>query len=175
MRSWCIPMVTEMDIDLRRLYRCSRCWWSLCFNPQFKQSYSYTNDCRCNHANRHIKKIADDSVILSLLEGEEHHHGPVVDEFTSWCDESFLQLNLSKTKDMIINFRKTLPNPAPTMIKGVGIERVNSYKYLRIVLDSKLSFESLVAVTTKKVQKHLRVLSKIYYFNVSSWDDDYFL
>ena len=53
----------------------------------------YTNDCRSQHINRHILKFADDTVIVSLLHKHESQHGPVVDEFVSWCDKSFLQLN----------------------------------------------------------------------------------
>ena len=94
----------------------------------------YTNDCRSNHLNRHIIKFADDSVIVSLLEEDEVQHGPVVDDFISWCDKSFLQLNVSKTKDMVISFRRTPPSPAPTLIKGTEIEVVESYKYLGVVV-----------------------------------------
>ncbi len=39
----------------------------------------YTNDCR---------KFADDTVKESLLNRDECPHGPVVDYFSSWCQES---------------------------------------------------------------------------------------
>ncbi len=46
-------------------------------------------------------------MILSLLEGDEQLHGPVLDDFVAWCDESFLHLNVLKIKDVIISFRKS--------------------------------------------------------------------
>ena len=110
----------------------------------------YTNDFRSNHPNRYLIKFADDSVIVSLLEEDEVQHGPVVDDFVSWCDKSFLQLNIAKTKDMIISFRRTPPSPTPTLIKGTEIEVVDSYKYLGVVLDNKLCFEPQVDVLYKK-------------------------
>ena len=58
----------------------------------------YTNDCRSQQMNRHILKFADDTIILGLLHRHESQHGPVVDEFVSWCDKSFLQLNILKQK-----------------------------------------------------------------------------
>ena len=50
----------------------------------------YTDSCRSAHPNRHILKFADDSVIVSLLNNEEASHGPVVNDFVTWCDNSFL-------------------------------------------------------------------------------------
>ncbi len=43
-----------------------------------------------------------DSVIVSLLSNDATDHGPVVDEFSDWC--SFLDINVSKTKEMMIDF-----------------------------------------------------------------------
>ena len=75
------------------------------------------------------------TVIVSLLHKHESQHGPVVDEFVSWCDRSFLQLNTSKTKDMASDFRRKQPgSPPPTYIKGRSIEAVDQYKYLGTVI-----------------------------------------
>ena len=128
----------------------------------------YTNNCLSNHANRYILKYADDSIIVSLLKGENQAHGPVVDDFIAWCDQSFLHLNVSKTKDMIIDFRKSPPNTLPTIMKGANIDIVDSYKYLGIIMDNKLSFEPHVDATCKKVQQRLFFLRKMNSFNVSS-------
>ncbi len=38
----------------------------------------YTNDCVSRHRDRFILKFADDTVIVSLLTGDENSHGPVV-------------------------------------------------------------------------------------------------
>ncbi len=65
-----------------------------------------------------LNKFADDSVIVSLLQGEEHQHGLVVDDFVVWCDESFLQIMCTKQKDMLINFRRTTPTSVLTINSG---------------------------------------------------------
>lgn len=62
----------------------------------------YTNECQSMFESRHSIKYADDSVIISLLQDLEESHEPVLDNFISWCKDSFLQLNVSKTKDMSI-------------------------------------------------------------------------
>ncbi|KAG7455663.1 hypothetical protein JOB18_004171, partial [Solea senegalensis] len=102
----------------------------------------YTNDCKSTFESRHIIKFADDSVIVSLLQDHEAGHGPVLDHFVRWCDDSYLQLNVSKTKDMKIDFRKNPPVTAQTFVKGTAVDTVNHYKYLGTILDDKLSFES---------------------------------
>ncbi len=86
----------------------------------------YTKECRSNFNNRNNLKFADDTVIISPLEGNEMGHGQVVDDFVAWCDKSFLLLNVSKTKDMIIDFRKSQRSPLSTVIKAADIEIVES-------------------------------------------------
>lgn len=61
--------------------------------------------------NRCILKFADDTTIVGLLEGGETAHGQIVDDFVSWCKNSFLHKNVSKTRDMVIDFRKSPSKP----------------------------------------------------------------
>ena len=84
----------------------------------------------------------------------ESQHGPVVDEFVNWCDRSFLLLNTSKTKDMVIDFRRKQPgSPPPTYIKGSSIEVVDHYKYLGTVIDNKLKFDINTDAICRKGQQ----------------------
>lgn len=99
-------------------------------------------------------KFADDSVIVSILSSDNPDHGPVVRDFTDRC-ESFLQNNVSKTKEMVIDFRKKRTVTLPVVISGVNVEIVNQYKYLGTVLDDRLTFEVNVDSLCKKA--HQRV------------------
>lgn len=107
-------------------------------------------------------------MIVSLLVGDESGHVQVVDDFVDWYDESFLSLNVSLTKDMNIDFRKSSYSSSPAVVKAADIGIVESYKYLGVVLDHKLCFESHADATTKKVQQRLFLLRKMRSFNVSS-------
>ena len=67
--------------------------------------------------------------------------------------DNFLDLNVKKTKQMLIDFRK-----APTVITdlfndGVKVERVTVYKYLGTVLDNKLNFNQTLTLFTKDVSQ----------------------
>lgn len=102
----------------------------------------YTNDCQSMFESRHIIKYADDSVIISLLQDHEEGYGPVLDNFISWCKDSYLHLNVSMTKDMCIDFRRNPPTTAPTLINGIVVDVVSQYKYLGTILDDKLNFDT---------------------------------
>ena len=41
--------------------------------------------------------------MLSLLQGSEQYHGPTLTEFVDWCDNCYLDLNVTKTKEMIVD------------------------------------------------------------------------
>lgn len=54
--------------------------------------------CQSSHENRFILKYADDTVIVSLLKKNEISHGPVINDFVEWCEESHLHLNVLKAR-----------------------------------------------------------------------------
>ena len=63
-----------------------------------------------------------------------------VERFSNWCRDNSLDLNVKKTKEMQIDFRKA-PTVIPDLIiDGVKVERVTGHKYLGTVLDNKLTF-----------------------------------
>lgn len=49
-------------------------------------------------------KFTDDTVVLSFLSGPLHHHSSALHEFIEWCDKSCLELNVNKTKEMVVTF-----------------------------------------------------------------------
>lgn len=64
----------------------------------------YTNDCFSRHNDRFTIKYADDPLIVSLLDDDDVRHGQVLDSFIYWCKEAFLQINVTKTKELCIDF-----------------------------------------------------------------------
>lgn len=106
--------------------------------------------CQSRCKNRIILKYADDSVLVSWLQENETSHGPVIDDFVKWCEESYLHLNISKTKDMIIDFRRHIHAHKVTSIEGQKVEYVLSHKYLGTIIDSKPNFEANCEAVCKK-------------------------
>ena len=70
-----------------------------------------------------VTVIADDSALFSLLLTTQDGHGAALDEFTKWCDESYLDLNVNITKEMIAD--------REIQIHEEKVEMVHLYKSLR--------------------------------------------
>ena len=69
-----------------------------------------TNDCRSEIASINpILKFADDTAVLGLIKNKnEISYRSEVSKFVQWCNTNYLQLNVNKTKEMVIDFRKRI-------------------------------------------------------------------
>ena len=84
------------------------------------------------------------------------------------CDANYLELNVSKTKEMVINFRQTSPAPQLVDIKGSSVARVDTYKWLGIVLNNKLSRGDHVDCIVQKMNSRMYCLRKLNSFHITS-------
>ena len=127
----------------------------------------YTADCRSQHDSTPITKFADDTGLTGLItDDDDTHYRRQIDSFVDWCDDNYLQLNVGKTKEMIIDFRKKKSECSSIVIKGEKVERVKTYKYLGITFDEKLSWKQHVDATVKKAHSRLYCLRKLRSFDV---------
>ncbi len=129
----------------------------------------YTADCR-SLSNHVIVKYADDTVIVGLISNKDDENDYVseVDRFVNWCDQNFLNLNVKKTKEMIVNFSKSPQATDPIEIKGSNVDTVDEYKYLGNIIDSKLKGNLNVSRMYKKCNQRLYFLRKLKNVNVDS-------
>ncbi len=78
--------------------------------------------------------------------------------------DNCLSLNVSKTKELIVDFRKRQQRPyTPLMISGTPVERVSSFKYLRVNISEDLTWTTHIQTQVKKARQrlyHLRLLRK---------------
>ena len=59
-----------------------------------------------------LYKFADDTSVVGLITKEdESSYRREITEMVRWCEENNLILNISKTKEMIIDFRKKISSP----------------------------------------------------------------
>ncbi|KAG5274176.1 hypothetical protein AALO_G00133060 [Alosa alosa] len=85
-----------------------------------------------------------------------------------WCKLNHLQLNTAKTREMVVDFRRSKPALLPVSIDGVNVEVVNTYKYLGLQLDNKLDWSANTEALYKKGQSRLHFLRRLRSFNVCS-------
>ena len=96
------------------------------------------------------------------LSGDANCYFAVLDSFVKWCDSHFLQLNVSKTKEMIVDFRKNVPDEhVPLTIHGDVIEQAKEYKYLGTTITNRLDWSINVHATQKKANQRLFFLRQL--------------
>ena len=80
-------------------------------------------------------KFADDTELVGKISNDEDAlYHKQSENFVNCCDKNYLYLNVSKTKEMCIDFRKNQRCPKPVYIKGEAVKRVKTYKYLGVFL-----------------------------------------
>ena len=75
---------------------------------------------------------------------------------------------MSKTKEMIIDFRISSSTPCFIALKGSNVERVSSYKYLGIVIDDRLTWHTYIDFLIKRLNIRMYCFRKLNYFNVDA-------
>ncbi len=79
-----------------------------------------------------------------------------------------LSLNVSKTKELIVDFRKRQQRPyTPLMISGTPVERVSSFKYLGVNISEDLTWTTHIQTQVKKARQRLYHLRQLRKFRVS--------
>ncbi len=125
----------------------------------------YTHDCVSSHSSTSIIKFADNTVVLGLINNnDEAAYLDEVERLTSWCQDNCLSMNVSKTKELIVDFRKRQQRPyTALMISGTPVERVSSFKYLGVNISEDLTWTTHMQTQVKKARQrlyHLRQLRK---------------
>ncbi len=129
----------------------------------------YTHDCVSSHSSTSIVKCADDTVVLGLINNDDKAaYLDEVERLTSWCQDNCLSLNVSKTKELIVDFRKRQQQPyTPLMISGTPVERVSSFKYLGVNISDDLTWTTHIQTQVKKARQRLYHLRQLRKFRVS--------
>ncbi len=129
----------------------------------------YTHDCVSSHSSTSIVKFADDTVVLGLINNnDEAAYLDEVERLTSWCQDNCLSLNVSKTKELIVDFRKRQQRPyTPLMISGTPVERVSSFKCLGVNISEDLTWTTHIQTQVKKARQRLYHLRQLRKFRVS--------
>ena len=121
----------------------------------------YTNSCRSAYLNNRYFKYADDTALVGLLSDDETDYRSDIDHFVSWCVANCLELNVVKTKELVIDFRSGVRHPTPVNINGQHIEIVHSYKYMGTTIGDKLRWDDNAMNLYKKGQQRLYFLRKL--------------
>lgn len=121
-----------------------------------------THDCTAQYSSNHIIKFADDTTVVGLItNNDECEYREEVQHLVDWCQNNNLSLNVQKTKDMVVNFRKSSTTHTQLHINGSVVEMVNSVKFLGVHISADLSWNLNTTTIMKKAQQRLHFLRKL--------------
>ena len=91
-----------------------------------------THDCMARHDSNTIIKFADDTTVVGLITDNDETAYREVRDLTVWCKDNNLSLNVIKTKEMIVDYRKRRTEHAAILIDGAVVEQVESFKFFGV-------------------------------------------
>ena len=117
----------------------------------------YTNEVVSTSALLTLVKFADDMALVAHLQDQNSltEYFLQLDLLNSWFKESFLDLNVSKTRELVSDSRKEKEPFVSVTADQQFIKVVSSFEYLGIVVDSKLCFNDNIVYLYKKALQHL--------------------
>ena len=76
-------------------------------------------------------------VVGLITGGNEEEYRDTIENFVEWSKYNNLHLNTSKTKEIVVDFRRgRRTQPTPVSIGGTVVEMVANHRYLGVLLDS---------------------------------------
>jgi len=102
------------------------------FHKGFPLLFSlHTNDCTAKDPSVKLLKIADDTTVICLIHnGNESAYRLEVDQLTVLCSHNFLELNMLKTVEMIVESGVT-PQLTLFTIMNSNVAAVEFFKFVR--------------------------------------------
>ena len=117
------------------------------------------------HDSNTIIKFADDITVVGMItDNNGTAYREEVRDLTVWCKDNNLSLNVSKTKELIVDYRKRRAEQAPT--NGAVVERVESFKFLGVHITNKLSWSKHTKTVVKRARQSLFPLRRLKRFGM---------
>ena len=131
----------------------------------------YTNALSQCSSNCKIIKYADDTVVIGLISNNiEDEYRQTISYISDWCSENYLDLDVTKMKEMILDKRKKQYSKTTVTITNSSVDVASSYKYLSVIIPDNLKWKEHVEAQIKKANngmynvrrlKKLKIDSKI--------------
>ncbi|KAK3510770.1 hypothetical protein QTP70_022483, partial [Hemibagrus guttatus] len=114
------------------------------------------------HSSNQIIKFTDDTTVVGLIsKNDESAYREEVQQLSAWCKANSLSLNVDKTKEMVVDFRRAQSHHSPLFIDGSPVEIVKSTKFLGVHSAENLTWSLNTTSVSKKAQQRLYFLQSL--------------
>src|SRR4029434_3354961 len=80
------------------------------------------------------------TIVGLITDNDESAYREEVDTLTTWCQDNHLSLNIRKTKEMIVDYRRRqVEEHAPLHINGSAVEMVSCFRFLGVNISNDLT------------------------------------
>ena len=99
---------------------------------------SYTYDCVSYHESTQVLIFAGDTIVLRLIiNSDESEYRDSINKRICWCRENNRELNVNKTKEMIVDLRRKISSHiSPLLIDGRTVEIFQCFKFLGSIISN---------------------------------------
>ncbi len=97
-----------------------------------------------------------------ISNNDETHYREEVAQLAEWCGANNLSLNVEKTKEVVVDFRRrnSIDHP-PLTIDSSTVEKVSSTKFLGVHITEDLTWTTNTMSLSKKAQQRLHFLRRL--------------
>ncbi len=96
----------------------------------------------------------DDTTVIGLItDNDETAYRDEVSTLTKWYQENHLSLNIDKTKELVVDYRRQSREHTPITIDKTPVERVNSFKFLGVHITENLTWSAHTDAVLKKAHQ----------------------
>ncbi len=131
----------------------------------------YTHDCTATHSSNVIIKFADDTTVRGLItDNNETSYREEVSTLTTWCQENHISLNINKTKELVVDYRRQSREHTPITIEKTPVERVNSFKFnwttCTHCTNAKTYLLPLDTIQCTSMTLHIRIMHNLFHLHI---------
>ena len=113
-----------------------------------------------------VLKFADNTTVVGLISGDnESAYREEVSDLAVWCQSSNLTLNISKTNELIVDYRNLGGEHTPIHIDRAAVGQVESFKFLDVQITKDLKWSTS---RLKWISMDPRILKKFYSCTIES-------
>ncbi|KAK3516851.1 hypothetical protein QTP70_024904, partial [Hemibagrus guttatus] len=114
-----------------------------------------------------LLKFADDTTVIGLIQdGDESAYRQEIEQLAAWCSLNNLELNMLKTMEMIVDFRRNTPALPPLTIMNSTVPTVESFRFLGTTISQDLKWDTHIDSIIKKAQQRFYFLRQLRKFNL---------
>jgi hypothetical protein len=105
-------------------------------------------------------------VVGLINDNDETVYREEVRDLAMWCQDNNLSLNVTKTKEMIVDYRKRRTEHTPILNNRAIVEQVESFKFRSVHITNKLSWSKHTEAVVMKAQQSLFSLRQLKRFGM---------